>query len=141
MANSTSGYEGHAVGFQRKPVKKPVFPLKAGAKITGPVPTRRTKAPSPLPPKQGKVSGTISAEEMLPDTFFTSRLSRNVSKQKEHRPPGTLRDIASMTTTSNRKVEDYTIDENTVKFVQLSPDIAVVAYQVKEQMERLVSEL
>ena len=84
------------MGFQRKPVKKPVFPLKAGAKITGPVPTRRTKAPSPLPPKQGGVSGNISADEMLPAILLASRQSRNVSKQKEHRPPDAPRDIASM---------------------------------------------
>ena len=95
MASAVSVYEDHGVGSQRKLVKKPVA-LKTGAKITSPVPTRRRKSPSPLPPKQGKVSGTISVDAMLPDTLLASRLSRNVSNQKEHRPQVTRRDIASM---------------------------------------------
>ena len=82
------------MGSQRKLVKKPS--LKAGAKITGTVPIRRTQVPSPHPSKRGRVLGTISSTEMVPDTLLASRLSRNVSNQKEHRPQATRRNIASM---------------------------------------------
>jgi len=93
MAGAIAVYEGHAVGSQRKPVKKPT--LKAGAKITGTVRTRRTQVPSPQP-KRGKMSGTIFSAEMVPDTFLASCLPRNVSNQKEHRPQPTRRNTASI---------------------------------------------